>query len=56
MHYATILVESNGPVTLIGLNRPEALNALNQQVSHDLALAFPAFDGETPLPRDFCDA
>jgi enoyl-CoA hydratase len=30
--YETILVEQRGAVTLITLNRPQALNALNSQV------------------------
>ena len=42
--YETILVEHRGPVTLITLNRPQALNALNSQVLADLISAFAAFD------------
>ncbi|MFM5917637.1 MAG: enoyl-CoA hydratase, partial [Novosphingobium sp.] len=30
--YQTILTETHGAVTLITLNRPQALNALNTQV------------------------
>ena len=30
--YETILVETRGAVTLLTLNRPQALNALNSQV------------------------
>ena len=29
MSYETLIVETNGGVTLVRLNRPEALNALN---------------------------
>jgi len=36
MSYETILVETQGPVTIIRLNRPQALNALNSQVLTDL--------------------
>ena len=41
-----ILVETHGSVTLITLNRPQALNALNGQVLNDLIDAFGEFDGD----------
>ncbi len=44
MSFETILVEQRGAVTLITLNRPQALNALNSQVMADLIAAFAAFD------------
>jgi len=46
MAYNTILVEQRGAVTLITLNRPEALNALNLQVLADMIHAFAAFDAD----------
>jgi enoyl-CoA hydratase len=46
MSYETILVEARGPVTLITLNRPQALNALNSQVLADLIAAFAAYDAD----------
>ncbi len=46
MTYETILVEQHGAVTLITLNRPQALNALNSQVLEDLIAAFGAFDAD----------
>jgi enoyl-CoA hydratase len=46
MSYETILVEQQGAVTLITLNRPQALNALNSQVLNDLIAAFGAFDAD----------
>ena len=46
MIYDTILVESRGAVTLITLNRPLALNALNTQVCADLGAAMTAFDSD----------
>ncbi|RJF94016.1 enoyl-CoA hydratase [Sphingomonas cavernae] len=42
--YETLLVENRGPVTLITLNRPQALNALNSQVLAELIAALEAFD------------
>jgi enoyl-CoA hydratase len=46
MTYETILVEQRGAVTLITLNRPQALNALNSQVLADLIDAFSNFDAD----------
>ena len=46
MAYETILVEKKGAVTLITLNRPQALNALNSTVLAELILAFAAFDAD----------
>jgi enoyl-CoA hydratase len=44
MDYETILVERRGPVGLITLNRPKALNALNGQLIRELDRALTAFD------------
>src|SRR6186713_2095957 len=44
--YATILVERRGAVTLVTLNRPQALNALNAAVLEDLIAAFAAFEAD----------
>ena len=46
MSFETILVEQRGAVTLITLNRPQALNALNTQVLEDLIVAFAAFEAD----------
>ncbi len=46
MTYETLLVEQRGAVTLITLNRPQALNALNSQVLADLIAALAAFDAD----------
>ena len=44
--YENILVEQRGAVTLIILNRPKALNALNSGVLAELIEAFAAFDAD----------
>lgn len=44
--YETILVEQRGRVGWITLNRPEALNALNGQVSREVAVAAQVFDAD----------
>ena len=46
MTYETILVEHRGAVTLVTLNRPQALNALNSQVLADLRDAFAKYDAD----------
>jgi enoyl-CoA hydratase len=44
--YETILVERRGAVTLVTLNRPQALNALNSTVLAELIDAFAAYDAD----------
>ena len=46
MTYETILTEQREAVTLITLNRPHALNALNSQVLAELIDAFAVFDAD----------
>ncbi|MEM7568453.1 MAG: enoyl-CoA hydratase [Pseudomonadota bacterium] len=46
MAYETLLVETKGAITVITLNRPKALNALNSQVLSELIDAFRAFDAD----------
>ena len=46
MKYETILIERSGAVTLVKLNRPQALNALNSAVLEDLIDAFAAFQAD----------
>lgn len=45
--YETVLVEQRGRVGWITLNRPEALNALNAQLAHDITAAALAFDADS---------
>lgn len=46
MPYTTILSETRGPVGLITLNRPDAMNALNPVILGELADALEAFDAD----------
>ena len=46
MSYETILVEQKGAVTLVTLNRPQALNALNSTVLRELIAAFAVYDSD----------
>jgi enoyl-CoA hydratase len=46
MDYGTLLIERHGAVTLVRLNRPQALNALNSQVLRDLIHAFGIYDAD----------
>ena len=45
--YNTILIEKRGAVTLVTLNRPQALNALNSEVLKELTEAFEAYDADS---------
>ena len=47
MTYENILVETQGKVGLIHLNRPKALNALNDQLMTELGQALLKFETET---------
>ncbi|WP_343613481.1 enoyl-CoA hydratase-related protein [Novosphingobium sp.] len=46
MSESTLIVETQGAVTIITLNRPKALNALNSQVLEELIAAFEAFEAD----------
>jgi enoyl-CoA hydratase len=46
MSYENILVETHGAVTLVTINRPQALNALNSRVLEELIDAFAAFEAD----------
>ncbi len=49
MNYENILVETQGKVGLIRLNRPKALNALNNQLMDELGYAMLAFDADEAI-------
>ncbi len=46
MAYETLLVEQHEAVTLVTLNRPKALNALNSQVLAELQAVFAAYEAD----------
>lgn len=49
MQYENILVETNGKVGLVRLNRPKALNALNDQLIDELGHALLSFDSDDSI-------
>lgn len=49
MTFETILCETKGRVATITLNRPEALNALNSRLVHELAEALGAYDRDDAI-------
>jgi enoyl-CoA hydratase len=49
MAYETILVEERGPVGLITLNRPKALNALNAELIGELNRALDAYEADPDI-------
>ena len=46
MSYETLIVETNAGVTLVRLNRPEALNPLNSQLLGELSRALDAAEAD----------
>ena len=49
MNYENILVETQGKVGVVRLNRPKALNALNDKLMDELGQALLAFDGDEAI-------
>ena len=49
MSYETLLTETDGAVALITLNRPDALNAFNNQLMDDLTDALDTFDADPDI-------
>jgi len=49
MAYETVIVETRGKVGLITLNRPKALNALNDALIGELAQAVDAFEADSQI-------
>jgi enoyl-CoA hydratase len=46
MNYQNILVKTEGPVGIVTLNRPNALNALNSQLMDELSAAIDGFEAD----------
>lgn len=49
MSYETILVETQGRVGVIRLNRPQALNALNSKLANEVGSAIEAFEADAGI-------
>ena len=49
MSYEDLIVETHGKVALIRLNRPKALNALNERLMNELGEALLAFDADPAI-------
>ncbi len=49
MNYENILVETHGKVGVVRLNRPKALNALNNELMDELGRALLAFDSDDAI-------
>jgi enoyl-CoA hydratase len=49
MSYKTIQTKTDGRVAVITLNRPEALNALNNEMTSELAVALAKFDNDPEI-------
>jgi enoyl-CoA hydratase len=47
--YQTVLIETDGPVGILRLNRPEALNALNTQITTEMSAALDAFEADDTI-------
>ncbi len=49
MSYQHVLVETQGPVGIITLNRPDALNALSNGLLRDLVSALDSFENDEAI-------
>src|ERR1700745_1501871 len=56
MRMSVVGVEERGPVSIISINRPEKLNAINKAVAIELQQAFAAFDRSAQRVAILCGA
>jgi len=49
MTYENVIVEKDGPLAVVTLNRPQALNALSYALVKDLSLAMQELDGDAEV-------
>ena len=49
MTFETILIETAGKVGIVRLNRPAALNALNDKLMDELGVALATFDADDAI-------
>jgi enoyl-CoA hydratase len=56
MRMSVVGVEERGPVSIISINRPEKLNAINKAVATELQDAFAAFDRSAQRVAILCGA
>ncbi|MEM6538769.1 MAG: enoyl-CoA hydratase-related protein, partial [Pseudomonadota bacterium] len=49
MAYECILIEQEGPVGIVTLNRPDALNAFNTKLMSELTKAVEAYDADPEI-------
>ena len=53
-HQNTVLIERDGPVTIVSINRPERRNAVDGATAKKLYDAFLAFDADDDARRSRC--
>src|SRR6266568_6755159 len=49
MHFENVIVEKTGPIAVVTLNRPQALNALSYALVKDLSLAMQELDHDNDM-------
>jgi enoyl-CoA hydratase len=49
VEYADLLIENHGKVAVVRLNRPKAMNALNDNMMNELGHALRSFDADPAI-------